>query len=153
MILTCNNCGKEFKNSHKNTLYCSSKCYFSHYDFTKFHDATRRPAVDRFWEKVDKKTDNDCWEWKAYKISNKPGREYGYFDFGGGVDGLAHRFSYILHYGEIPDGMEVCHRCDNPKCVNPKHLFLGSHQDNMDDMMKKNRGNRNWRLSHDTVLR
>jgi len=63
-----------------------------------------------------------------------------------------HRVYYELHKGKIPEGMYVCHRCDNPKCCNPEHLFLGTHQDNMDDMMAKGRrGNCGAILTIETV--
>lgn len=80
-----------------------------------------------------------CWEWTGSKRNG-----YGRMIIGSRKDGTrksmsAHRVSYELEYGEIPDGMEVCHKCDNPSCVNPKHLFLGTRQDNIDDRERKGR--------------
>lgn len=88
----------------------------------------------RFWEKVDKRSTNECWEWKAHTV-----RGYGVFALTHFKSVRANRFSYELEYGKIPNGMLVCHTCDNPKCVNPKHLFLGTHQDNMTDKVNKGR--------------
>jgi hypothetical protein len=77
---------------------------------------------------------NGCWIWKRYK--DKKG--YGLLTFKGNPI-LAHRLSYLTFVGEIPNNLFVLHTCDNPTCVNPKHLFLGNHQDNMKDRNNKNR--------------
>jgi len=89
-------------------------------------------AEERFWRYVD--CGMDCWLWLAYKDPNG----YGKFKYQGTYK-LAHRVSYIIHYGEIPEGMCVLHKCDNPSCVNPLHLFLGTMQDNVNDMIDKGR--------------
>lgn len=92
----------------------------------------------RFWAKVRKSEDpNGCWEWIAASQSS------GYGVFG---KKLAHRAGFELQCGTIATGLLVCHRCDNKKCVRGDHLFLGSHQDNSDDMVSKGRaatGDRN----------
>lgn len=88
-----------------------------------------RPLRERFDEKVDRS--GECWIWKGAHDAA------GYGDMG--RDGRAHRVSYALAFGPIPPGMWVLHRCDNPPCVRPEHLFLGTHQDNMDDMNTKGR--------------
>ena len=98
--------------------------------------------VERFWTKVDKS--GECWEWTAGLIKGLRGG-YGTFWFNG-TDRKAHRYSYIIHHPLTIDLWEhreilVCHRCDNPKCVNPSHLFLGSVADNNKDCDVKGRRN------------
>ena len=89
----------------------------------------------RFWRRVEK-TDG-CWWWIPAKSANK----YGLIQLGGvgSKSVTTHRFSYELHNGEIPEGMIVMHSCDNPSCVNPDHLSLGTHKDNVADMIAKGR--------------
>jgi hypothetical protein len=97
-----------------------------------------KPAFYRFslsWE-LDPKT--MCWNWMGF-LNRGAKKQYGSIK----VDGksiAAHRFSWEIYNGsKIPDGMIVMHKCDNPRCVNPTHLHVGNHQDNMKDMISKNR--------------
>lgn len=87
---------------------------------------------ERFWNKV-LKTD-DCWTW----TSAKSRKGYGLF-WDGNKFVRAHRASYVLAFGPIPDGMCVCHHCDNPSCVRPDHLFIGTNADNVHDSIAKGR--------------
>lgn len=99
----------------------------------------RASLEERFYIRVKKS--KKCWIWNGYK--NAAG--YGVLFFGhiNGVKKtwLAHRISYFLFNGKFSEELNVCHHCDIPACVNPKHLFLGTDQDNCDDMYKKNRQN------------
>jgi len=90
---------------------------------------------NKFINNVFKNKKNKCWEWKGYL--DKDG--YGQFYPKTGNPKRAHRFSYELFIGKIPQGMFVCHKCDNPSCVNPKHLWVGSSADNVRDMVNKKR--------------
>lgn len=96
--------------------------------------------IARFWSKVDKNgptmphMDTPCWVWSPGK--NQDG--YGLF-YANGITLRAHRYAYILKNGSIPEGMLACHKCDNPPCVNPDHLFLGTEKDNAIDAVKKGR--------------
>ena len=96
--------------------------------------ARSRPLAVRFWEKVKKC--RGCWEWLGTKIPNGYGQLWNEKRHHN-----AHRVSWQLHYGKIPKGLLVLHTCDNRSCVNPSHLFLGTNQDNTDDMFRKGREN------------
>jgi len=106
-----------------------------------------KPVVERFWEKVKINEETGCWEW----IANKDSYGYGQFTYNGNTI-KAHRLAWKIMYGDIPEGMSVLHKCDNPSCVNYFHLFLGSQKDNMVDMVTKGRrGIGNSRLTKQDV--
>lgn len=89
---------------------------------------------ERFFEKVELIPFHTCWEWIAGKNSSG----YGLFNYLGKPIS-SHRVSWLLHNGDIPNELYVLHKCDNRTCVNPDHLFLGTHKDNQEDKIKKGR--------------
>lgn len=92
------------------------------------------PVQDRFWPKVDKRGPDECWPWLASVTSNG----YGKILVNGRLE-PAPRVSFVLAHGEIPAGLWVLHRCDNPPCVNPAHLYVGSPEDNNRDRIVRGR--------------
>jgi hypothetical protein len=90
---------------------------------------------------------DDCWVWIGDRFHNGYGRL--------NIDGKlksAHRLSYEEFVGPIPNGLCVCHRCDNPPCIKPSHLFVGTNFDNMQDMRRKGRGSGNFKLTSEQIL-
>lgn len=121
---TCERCGRQFREKPSaKPRFCSWACY------------SPPSRAERFWAKVDKTGENGCWLWTGATTT----KGYGHMRWGGKTV-TASRVSWELAHGPITDGLHVLHHCDNPPCVNPAHLFLGTIKDNSQDMTRKGRG-------------
>jgi hypothetical protein len=131
-------------NMHCSVSGCTSKNYgngycLKHYKRMKRHGSVELPkrivsAIDRYLSRVTKAA--DCWSWNGAKS----GQGYGVIRCSETNRNIfIHRLSYSHFNGPIPDGMNVLHKCDNPECSNPEHLFIGTQKDNVLDMMQKGR--------------
>lgn len=98
----------------------------------------RKPAIERFWSKVDKNGENGCWIWQGG--CNTTGLPYGRFSPTHSLRVSAHRYAWELKHGPIPEGVILCHHCDNARCVNTDHLFPGDNLMNAQDRDRKGRG-------------
>lgn len=134
----CAYCGKELKR----TAASLRRVKFSYCDLQCRSNGVRlgiskrmpTPAAERFWPKVDVRSDAECWVWRAARDSDG----YGHFHDGTKMT-TAHRFAWSLLNGDIPAGMSVMHSCDNPPCCNPAHLSIGTNVENTRDREAKGR--------------
>lgn len=169
--LHCLRCGKEFpRKNYLPRIFCSDTCYNANraeYNnvqytcpvcdkvFTAIKSSYRvccsracteenKKGRDRFWSRVAKSTDH--WKWLGACTASG----YGHLKIDG-VQVSVHRYSWELHYGPIPEGLFVCHKCDVRNCLRPDHLFLGTAKDNMQDALRKGKLNHGTKLNIDKV--
>lgn len=137
----CAHCGASFETRKPGARYCSRRCSMT----VVSRDRLKAPVAERLWRRVDKR-EFGCWEWTGSVAGQYGHGRISYFREDGAKRGIyTHRLAWELIVGPIPEGLWVLHHCDNPRCVRAdpdptkSHLFLGTHQDNMDDMVTKGR--------------
>ena len=145
VALICEKCGRRYERTPavaKKSRFCSSACRIAAVAAENI-----RPISKRFWEKVDRRGGpSSCWLWTAGCFADGYGAV--------SVDGKpqrAPRIAYELEKGTIPDGLHIRHTCDNPKCVNPKHLVVGTVADNMADKVARGRQSRTIKITDQQV--
>lgn len=154
----CEFCGKEFKPRDKKQIgrFCSSLCnrkilrkkqLEKHQEYLQNETEEQKLNwLKRHYEKFVTKNNNGCWDWNGNKV-------HGYANFNHrGKIMKAHRASWIIHNGPIPEGLFVLHTCDVRHCSNPEHLFLGNQTDNMKDMASKLRTKIRCKLTTEQVI-
>lgn len=159
-------CGKEFvtridavKSGRTKSCGCKTKIFIS--EASAIHDkkvkeengmvklpTLRQEDKDRFWSKVNCDSNAiHCWEW-----TGATNGRYGYFSMGAAGGYKSNRLAYHLHYEKEIGSLHVLHTCDNPKCCNPHHLYLGTHRDNMDDMVDRKRARNQYTGKNEEFL-
>ena len=144
IMLVCETCSSRYERTPaaaKKSRFCSAPCRI-----TAVAAGNTRPISERFWEKVKRRGPKACWPWVGGRFADG----YGALSVNG-KPRRAPRVSYELHKGRIPDGLHVRHTCDNPICVNPSHLLLGTAAENAADKVARGRQSRAVKITDQQV--